>query len=206
MKKKNILLICLIFIFLSITILVFNRSSLKIDEVVYNFIIYFKSNNLTTFFKTITRFANVKFCVLLLMVILLVLRNLKAVSLICVTVIIEFSNLIMKYLVHRERPNILRLIKVSNYSYPSGHAMISFGIYGIIIYLIYKNVNNKIIKIVSISLLSMLILLIGISRIYLGVHYFTDVVSGYILSLIILICFTRIYNDRGNINVQTNSK
>ena len=65
--------------------------------------------------------------------------------------------------------------------------MISIALYGFIIYLIAKKPYNKYIKIISISLLTLLILGIGCSRIYVGVHYPSDVISGYSLALIILI-------------------
>ena len=66
------------------------------------------------------------------------------------------------------------------------------GVYGYLIYLIYKKIKNPYIKYLGIIILSLLIILIGISRIYLGVHYFSDVVAGYTLSLIYLIIFIRV--------------
>ena len=71
-----------------------------------------------------------------------------------------------------------------SYSFPSGHSMISVLFFGSIIYLVNKyNVKHK--KLITFSL-STFILLVGISRIYLGVHYLTDVVGGYLLGLVVL--------------------
>ena len=67
--------------------------------------------------------------------------------------------------------------------------MISFAFYGFLIYLIHKNVNNKKLKIIFNVFLSILILAIGISRVYLGVHYITDVIAGFMFALIYLILF-----------------
>ena len=72
--------------------------------------------------------------------------------------------------------------------------MISMAFYGYIIYLIYKYVKNKYIKWISIVLLSILICSIGISRIYLGVHYTSDVLGGFLISLSYLIVYTLIVN------------
>jgi undecaprenyl-diphosphatase len=64
--------------------------------------------------------------------------------------------------------------------------------YGYFIYLIYKYVKNKYLKWTAISLLSILICLIGISRIYLGVHYTSDVLAGFLISISYLICYITI--------------
>ena len=68
--------------------------------------------------------------------------------------------------------------------------MVSMAFYGFLIYLIYKNVKNKYLKWISITILSLLITLIGISRIYLGVHYTSDVLGGFLISISYLIVFT----------------
>jgi membrane-associated phospholipid phosphatase len=82
-----------------------------------------------------------------------------------------------------------RIIEETGYSFPSGHSMISMAFYGYIIYLIYKYVKNKYIKWISIVLLSILICSIGISRIYLGVHYTSDVLGGFLISVSYLVIY-----------------
>ena len=72
--------------------------------------------------------------------------------------------------------------------------MVSLSFYGFLIYLIYKYVKNKDLKWISIVLLSILICSIGISRIYLGVHYTSDVLGGFLISLSYLIVYTLIVN------------
>ena len=192
MQKKNILLICLIIFFIFITTLVIFNKINFIDSSVYNFLISFKNDSLTNFFRFITKFSNVAFLVIFVLIVLLILRNKDAVFVIFNLIFLRLLNYVIKIIIKRDRPNILRLIKIGEYSFPSGHAMISMGVYGYLIYLIYKKIKNPYIKYLGIIILSLLIILICISRIYLGVHYFSDVVAGYTLSLIYLIIFIRV--------------
>ena len=192
MKNKNILLISLIIFFIFITTLVIYNKISFIDSNVYNFLISFKNDSLTNFFRFITKFSNVAFLVIFVLIVLLILRNKDAVFVIFNLIFLRLLNYAIKIIIKRDRPNILRLIKIGEYSFPSGHAMISMGVYGYLIYLIYKKIKNPYIKYLGIIILSLLIILIGISRIYLGVHYFSDVVAGYTLSLIYLIIFIRV--------------
>lgn len=72
--------------------------------------------------------------------------------------------------------------------------MISMAFYGYLIYLIYKYVKNKYLKWALITILGMLIISIGISRIYLGVHYTSDVLAGFLISISYLIIFVSVVN------------
>ena len=96
----------------------------------------------------------------------------------------------LKFIFSRERPDINRLVEVSNYSFPSGHAMTNTAFYGFLIYLIYKYVEDRKTKYILIALISLLVIAIGLSRIYLGVHYASDVVGGAMISIAYLIVFT----------------
>ena len=87
----------------------------------------------------------------------------------------------------------MRLIEEQGYSFPSGHSMVSTAFYGLLIYLIYKNVKNKYIKYTLCTILSILILIIGLSRIYLGVHYVSDVIGGVCFSIAYLIIFINVF-------------
>ena len=74
--------------------------------------------------------------------------------------------------------------------------MISMAFYGFLIYLIYKNIKNKYLKTTLIIILSLLIIAIGISRIYLGVHYLSDVIGGFLISIFYLIVYIKLIKKK----------
>ena len=74
--------------------------------------------------------------------------------------------------------------------------MISMAFYGFLIYLIYKNIKNKYLKTTLIIILSLLIIAIGISRIYLGVHYVSDVIGGFLISISYLIVYIKLIKKK----------
>lgn len=197
MKKFNIFIgvLCLI-LFSVICYGVLSYDSLVIDTKVYSFISdNIMSDGLTPVLKVITELGGVAFIVLAGVLIFMFCKKIRwfvTFDLVGVTLI----NQVIKHIVRRPRPNVLRLVEEDGYSFPSGHSMVSMAFYGIIIYLVYKNVTNKYLKWTLITLLSLLILSIGFSRIYVGVHYFTDVVGGFLLGLAYLIIYINIYNKR----------
>lgn len=100
-------------------------------------------------------------------------------------------NEILKRVFLRPRPDIHRLITETGYSFPSGHSMNSMIFYGFLIYLIMRYVRPRF-RNPAIVILSLIILLIGISRVYLGVHYASDVVAGFVMGLAWLAFFIKI--------------
>ena len=105
--------------------------------------------------------------------------------------VIALSNLALmfglKFFFNRPRPLIPLLKEVPGLSFPSGHAFMSFIFYGFVIYLVYKDVKNRLIKWSVIFMLVFIILIIGLSRIYLRVHYASDVIAGYCFGMIALL-------------------
>lgn len=87
-------------------------------------------------------------------------------------------NLILKYFFDRERP-ISPLVEASGLSFPSGHSMVAASFYGLLIYLVWHNVKDVRYRNLLVALLVVFVLLIGFSRIYLRVHYATDVLAGF---------------------------
>lgn len=91
-------------------------------------------------------------------------------------------NQLLKIIFHRERPSLHRLIQESGYSFPSGHSMEAFALYAAIAFLLWRHVPTKRGRTAVILISMIMILMIGISRIYLGVHFPSDVVGAYLAS------------------------
>lgn len=113
-------------------------------------------------------------------------------------VVVSLLNLLFKTVFYRARPDILRLVQAAGYSFPSGHSMISAAFYGFLIYLCVVFVKPPWSRVISVAL-ALLVLAIGVSRIYLGVHYASDVIGGFLAGfswLIMFITLTRAYVHR----------
>ena len=96
----------------------------------------------------------------------------------------------LKLFFHRERPDMsLALIQENDYAFPSGHCVMSVIFYGMICYFIYQVCKNKWQKIILLTATVILVFLIGYSRVYLGVHWISDVLGGWIIGGAILAFF-----------------
>lgn len=91
-------------------------------------------------------------------------------------------NFFLKQFFQRARPDFHRLIEIGGYSFPSGHAMNAFALYSILTFLLWRHISNRMGRTILILMSSLFILMIGISRIYLGVHYPSDIIGGYFAS------------------------
>lgn len=192
-KKNNVLLISLIIVFVFFVIEVVTNNIVIYDNNIYNFIEKNFINDFNTkLLKIITEFGSALYFTIISFILIILIKNKKTKLLIPSNILLVTAiNLIIKEIVKRPRPIVNRLVNVSGYSFPSGHSMSSIAFYGYLIYLIHQKINNKYLKWLLIIILSTLILLIGISRIYLGAHYASDVISGFLAGAIYLILFIR---------------
>lgn len=192
--KRKIFIIILSVLFILDLILVLTNNVSFLDSVIYKFIISFKSNILTNIFKAISFLSSTKVIIVFNVILAIIVLINKKTNLLLITISSISSGVInnlVKYIIKRERPFGIALVKENFYSFPSGHTMISILFYGMIIYKLIES-NFKYRKIL-VSLISVYILSVGISRIYLGVHYASDVIGGYLLAGIILLILTIIH-------------
>ena len=189
-KRYLLLFICLM-LFIIILINVLNGNIQNFDSNIYNLITSIKSNFMDMFFRNITRFGDEEVLILIALACLIFIKNRKIGGSIAINLAgVGLINHILKEIIQRPRPPIeLRMVEESSFSFPSGHAMASMAFYGLIMYYIYKYVKNKTVKNIICIILSVLIFLVGVSRIYLGVHYVSDVFAGFLLSMVYLVLY-----------------
>lgn len=203
-KKRYIIGGISLLLFIIITVLVTNNKINFLDDGIYSVVYKLRQSNLAdVFFKTITRLGDTIPTIIIVLILLFTLKKEDKLLLLIAEITTIILNQGIKYIIRRERPPLFeRLIEQGGYSYPSGHSMMALCLYGVLIYIVCKNIKDKKKKIIMITLLTILILLIGISRIYVRVHYPSDVIGGYLLTIPILIMLITLLNNhfRGNKN------
>ncbi len=191
--KWIILFICVIG-FLVIFEQIGEQEIMKIDRIGYHLISKFLiSDFVTPIAKFITIMGSAIFLIAVTVILCIVIQNKKiGISIVTNLIIITELNLLLKNIVQRPRPTEFRMIDESGYSFPSGHSMVSMAFYGFLLYLVYKYSKNRRLKVLLIGILGIIPILIGMSRIYLGVHYTSDVIGGFLVSISYLILYTRV--------------
>ena len=184
--EKIIIFLLSIWIFL-----IFRNKIIGLDNNIYLLLNNLENSILTNFFKIITYLGSAYILIFLAFISLFFIKKNNKYKYISINLALAFLfNQILKNIFRRTRPLFKHLVKESGFSFPSGHAMVSFCFYGLIIYFIHKsNLKHK--RIYEI-LLIVIIVLIGLTRIYLGVHYFSDIIGGFLFGLLYLLLFIRL--------------
>lgn len=189
-----------LFIFIFVTIQILSNNTVNFDHFIYFHVSEFISPGLTQTFKLFTFLGSGVFLTVSALLFLFIFYKHEKYSffsaMIAVNLLLSSGiNEGLKNIFRRIRPEIHQLISIGGYSFPSGHSMVSMSFYGFLIFLCFKNYKNNVRYLIAL-LLSLLIFLIGLSRIYLGVHYPSDVAGGFSLGMLWLGIFSRIVDLR----------
>ena len=111
-----------------------------------------------------------------------------AVNLVLATLL----NLLLKTLIQRPRPEGYRLVAESGFSFPSSHSMVAMAFYGLLIWMVWRYEKDALVRRLGIIGFGLVIVLVGLSRIYLGVHYASDVLAGFCASIAWLGVYTKL--------------
>ncbi len=155
------------------------------DNGISKFIHSYRNETITAFFQVTTHFGDRLVYIILIIALAayFVIKH-KRWKFIIQTILVlglsSLSNIVLKRYINRSRPALDHLIPVHTLSYPSGHAMSAMAFYGFLIYLSLRYIKKNTLKITLCVFLSIMILMIGLSRVYLGVHYPSDVLAGFV--------------------------
>ncbi|SDN72902.1 undecaprenyl-diphosphatase [Paenibacillus sp. yr247] len=159
----------------------------QFDQALISVIQGLESPELTVFMKVFTFIGSGTMVVILSLSFILFIyfvlhHRLELIFFIVVIAGTGLFNYLLKLYFARQRPDLHRLIQETSYSFPSGHSMEAFALYTSLAFLLWRHLSTRTGRSIIIMLCIGMILLIGISRIYLGVHYPSDVIGGYLAS------------------------
>ncbi|MDQ6788392.1 MAG: phosphatase PAP2 family protein [Acidobacteriota bacterium] len=168
---------------------IFEGATISFDENVRNAVHATATPMLTEAMKIFTFLGSTVFLAGLFVVVaaaLYYLKRKRALVLFTIAMVGEVILLTaLKASFHRARPDpFFEYALPSSFSFPSGHSLSSFCFYGILAWLVTARMENRNLKILVWMLAAALVLLIGLSRVYLGVHYPSDVLAGYAAGLV----------------------
>ncbi len=201
-KKGNLFVFAFFISLITLIVIiyqVFYKKNNTFDNYIFNEIKYYITNTRTEIIKFFTILGSHNFLipawfVLVFLYYFLHKEKIEAAKILGIGLFNLILMFTLKYLFHRQRPTIPLLSEASGLSFPSGHAFMGFTFFSIIIYFIYRYIKNIFIKYAIILLLIFIIIMIGFSRIYLGLHYTTDVIAGYCFGVLSFLFFYYIQN------------
>ena len=191
--KRNLFLIIpmILFSIMLAIFLIFGIS--KVDDYILKAFENMRNPVLTTVVLIITNLCSPYVLLIIIFLLLIIFKNKKFGLFLSLDVFFGVViNQIIKFIVARQRPVGYMLIDETGYSFPSAHSMISMIFYGFLMYILYVNIKSKKLKKSLVVLMSILIILIALTRVYLGVHYPSDILAGLALGYIHLIFYVNI--------------
>ncbi|MCH3967389.1 MAG: phosphatase PAP2 family protein [Atopobiaceae bacterium] len=166
----------------------------RIDSLAYSFFVaYIRSDTLTPIMEEFTSLATPVVLLAMLVVVAAFAPGRRPgwcamVNLVLIVVI----NQLLKAIVQRPRPEGFRLVDETGYSFPSGHSMVAMAFYGLLAWYVWHYERDAVMRWFWCICLGALVVMVGVSRIYLGVHYATDVIAGFCVSLAWLAFYTKV--------------
>ncbi|MDR1567701.1 MAG: phosphatase PAP2 family protein [Streptococcaceae bacterium] len=179
---------CLVaFVILGYVVKFYPKMLIPFDTTVQDSIRQGTPNHLTSFFKLVTQFGNftpMMFSTLIVIALLLIGKERIAALWLAIGMIaIPLTAVkLLKLVYQRQRPPLLHLVQENSLSFPSGHATVALVFLGTLLLIFGQILKSNSWKILLTLFSGLIVLLIGISRIYLGVHYPTDVLAGFLLA------------------------
>lgn len=194
--RKSLLVVIPILLFVMLAVSIRAGITVNFEGWAYSEAVERMSPSLTAVIIIITHTGDPGIVYLFCLLLILFPKTRKTIALPVSTAVVlaGMFNLLLKNIFARQRPDILRLINETDYSFPSGHAMINAALYTMFILLLFKFVSRGPLKYILSAACVVWTIAIGFSRVYLGVHYAGDVVGGWLFGFAISLFVYFIWN------------
>ena len=198
-RKMIVFLICIL-LFTILSVFVFNNKTMNIDNSLMSYIIGFRNDSLTKKMINITNIGGGYSLIAISLLLLIFIKNKKIpLIIICNLIFVFLTSQLFKIIFRRERPSEVFLIYTSDFGFPSGHTMVCVAYVIVILYILYNKLDNTMLKVLISMVLIILVILIAFSRMYLGVHYLTDIIGGLLLGISFSMLFIKYISKKGYI-------
>lgn len=192
-KRVVILAVCAI-VFVALLEDVLDGDLMRLDTAAYALIVErLRADWLTPLMEAISALATPVSLMVLLLVIVAFAPGKRPGACAAVNLVLVFLlNQTLKFIIQRPRPDGFQLAVEQGFSFPSGHSMVAMAFFGLLVWMVWRYEPDRATRIGCAIAFGVVIVLVGISRVYLGVHYASDVVAGFCVSLAWLAVYTRV--------------
>lgn len=192
-KRIVILAVCAI-VFVALLEDVLEGELGRIDTAAYAVIVErLRADWLTPIMEAISALATPVSLIVLLLVVVAFAPGKRPGACAAVNLVLVFVlNQTLKFIVQRPRPDGFQLAVEQGFSFPSGHSMVAMAFFGLLVWMVWHYESDRATRIGCSIAFGLVIVLVGMSRVYLGVHYASDVLAGFCVSLAWLAIYTRV--------------
>ena len=193
-NKRIVILAACAIVFVALLEDVLEGDLSRIDSAAYALIVErLRADWLTPIMEAVSALATPVSLVVLLLVIVAFAPGKRPGACAAVNLVLVFLlNQTLKFAIQRPRPDGFQLAVEQGFSFPSGHSMVAMAFFGLLVWMVWRYEADRATRIGCAVAFSAVIVLVGVSRIYLGVHYASDVLAGFCVSLAWLAIYTRV--------------
>lgn len=193
-NKRIVILAACAIVFVALLEDVLEGDLSRIDSAAYAVIVErLRADWLTPVMEAISALATPVSLVVLLLVIVAFAPGKRPGACAAVNLVLVFLlNQALKFAIQRPRPDGFQLAVEQGFSFPSGHSMVAMAFFGLLVWMVWRYEPDRATRIGCAAAFGAVIVLVGVSRIYLGVHYASDVLAGFCVSLAWLAIYTRV--------------
>ena len=191
-KRIVILAVCAI-VFVALLEDVLDGDLMRLDTAAYALIVErLRADWLTPIMESVSALATPVSLIVFLLVVVAFAPGKRPGACAVNLVLVFLLNQALKFVIQRPRPDGFQLAVEQGFSFPSGHSMVAMAFFGLLVWMVWHYESDRATRIGCSVAFGLVIVLVGVSRIYLGVHYASDVLAGFCVSLAWLAIYTRV--------------